>query len=202
MVHARIPVDRPIACRSDGSALVMALVMLTLLSVVALATSRGALLQQRLAGGLRNAQLAQWAAESALRAAEWRLWKAGADDATRILCGNGDHEECYLVDPQLPHSVVTRFRQRGWVEEGGTESTSIDHTLPSEDGSFRLAKNPYYLIEDLGRERTAGAGPQSESGASAQDGIEPHLYRITARATGSNKQVVRMVESTFSAKSD
>jgi type IV pilus assembly protein PilX len=205
MFHSTTYVARATPYRTRGAVLVLALIILMLASVLALGASRSALFQQRMAGGLRNAQLAEWTADSTLRAAEWRLWSASAHEATRLRCGSGAQEECYRVDPRVIHPAVERFRYgAGWVEQAGSVSRLVDYTAPSADKSFQLARNPRYLIEDLGPERAPAGGPR-ETGASGGSGhasIEPHLYRITARATGASDQVIRMVESTFSAKAD
>jgi type IV pilus assembly protein PilX len=205
MFHTTAYVARATPYRNQGAVLVVALIILMLVSVLALGASRSALFQQRMAGGLRNAQLAEWTADSTLRAAEWRLWSASTHEATRLRCGSGAQEECYRVDPQVIHPTVDRFRYAsGWVEQAGTVPRLVDYTVPGTDKSFQLARYPRYLIEDLGPQRGPAGGPR-ETGASGGSGhasIEPHLYRITARATGATDHVIRVVESTFSAKAD
>jgi type IV pilus assembly protein PilX len=71
-----------------------------------------------------------------------------------------------------------------------------------------LAANPRYIIEDLGVELPPGiSGGLHESGATGalaggSTSTNRHVYRITARATGGNKDMVRALESTFAAKSN
>lgn len=61
-----------------GVVLVVALIFLLLLTMLAISASGRSLLQERMAGGLRNGQMAEMAADTALRGAEWKLWKAAA----------------------------------------------------------------------------------------------------------------------------
>lgn len=193
-----------------GAALLVALVFLVLLTILALASSGGSLLQQKMVGATRNAQLAEWGAESAVRGAEWRLWTASSSASTRMKCGETTSlSDCYVFDRLNPNSTVVKFRtQPGWITTGATEFTKLNYSaVQTGDASPKLAEDPYYIIEDLGIERPAGVGSQHESGSTGTGGagytsIERHLYRITARSTGGNKNTIRVVESIFAAKSD
>jgi type IV pilus assembly protein PilX len=71
-----------------------------------------------------------------------------------------------------------------------------------------LANNPLYIIEDLGVELPPGvSGGLHESGVTGTGGTAyssttRHIYRITARATGGNANTIRVIETTFAAKSN
>jgi type IV pilus assembly protein PilX len=191
-----------------GVVLVVALIFLLLITVLAISASGTSLLQEKLVGGLRNSQLADWSAESALRGAEWRLWNASGDAGTRMKCGEVVLTDCYPYEVVNPNQKVVDFRTKsGWVTEGATEYKPVEYTAESTDKTFKLAKNPYYLIEDLGPELPPGAGVLHESGQTGTTGtgyenIDRHIYRITARGVGNNLNAVRVLETTFAAKSD
>ncbi|RAO75199.1 pilus assembly PilX family protein [Dyella jiangningensis] len=201
------------ARRARGTVLVVALIFLLLLTLLSIGASSHSLLQQRMAGGLRNAQQAEMGAEAALRGAEWRLWTASATSSA-LRCGKAVLTDCYLDDPSVgPAEAVRVFRtSQGWVTGYGTEygaaNGGIDFTRPApDDGHAALAYNPRYLIEDLGPELPPDTGVQHESGASGAGGVgytstSRHIYRITARSTGGSANTVRVFESTFSAKGD
>lgn len=194
--------------RQEGAVLVMALIFLVLLTVLAVGASGRSLLQERMAGSLRNAQLAQMAAESALRGAEWRLWTLGAQGGVDCSTLAG----CYPYTPGQPHPKVKAFRESaGWVTDGAVEykgeSGGYDYTRlgssrlgADEKAIATFVSNPRYIIEDLGLERPPGAGAQRESGVSgnASNG-HLHIYRITARGVGRTADMVRVIESTFAA---
>ncbi|WP_201314436.1 PilX N-terminal domain-containing pilus assembly protein [Dyella sp. EPa41] len=197
--------------REQGVVLVVALVFLVLLTILGISAATHSLLQERMAGGLRNAQQAEMSAEAALRGAEWRLWKASSSVDANVRCGATVLTDCYLYDPAVPVAVVTQFRTRaGWLPSAGTEYNAsnggIDFTQSSAGlENAALAHNPRYLIEDLGEERPPGVGSQHESGvtSSANTGAgnpSTHIYRITARGVGGSENAVRVVESTFGAK--
>ncbi|MGF6709878.1 type IV pilus assembly protein PilX [Luteibacter sp. W1I16] len=195
--------------RQRGVVLVVALIFLLLVTMLAVSASGTSMLQQRLAGGQRNAQLALWSAETAIRGAEWRLWRASSDAATRMQCGNGALSNCYDYDPDPPTtSKALLFRNAsGWVTDGATKYDAVDLTQASSDQTFALGSNPYYIIEDLGLELPPNSGLQHESGSTGSTGVgytstNRHLYRITARGMGNNQNAIRVIETTFAAKSD
>jgi type IV pilus assembly protein PilX len=212
MRHVGFTVGNPHR-HEHGTVLVVALIFLLLLTLLSISASSHSLLQQRMAGGLRNAQQAEMGAEAALRGAEWRLWTASATGSA-MRCGSTVLTDCYLYDASAgPAEAVRVFRSGpGWVASYGTEygarNGGVDFAHPaSDEGNAALAYNPRYLIEDLGPELPPDTGAQHESGASGAGGIgytstSRHIYRITARSTGGSANTIRVLESTFSAKGD
>lgn len=209
------PSRRQSARAQRGVVLVVALVFLLLLTMLAISATGRSLLQERMAGGLRNAQMAELSAETALRGAEWRLWRAGNNAS--VNCGTTVITDCYVYDPAKPIANVNKFRSSaGWEVGGATEykghSGGYDYTtlegskLSDDEKKLAvLAKNPHYIIEDMGPELPPGVGKPHESGVSSSSNTGPtntgrHIYRITARATGGNSNTVRVLESTFAAK--
>jgi len=199
-----------------GAALLVALIFLLLLSIIAIAASERSLLQERMAGGLRNAQQAQISAETALRGAEWALWSRTATLGGRFNCLNGsisNDDGCTTYNPADPlygpTGDVTTFRtSQGWITTIGHvykgANNSTDYTSSSL-GTAQLANNPIYLIEDMGTEQPPDTGAAHESGATGSNNtaagqLTMHIFRITTRATGGNANAVRVVQSTFDAQ--
>lgn len=221
--HSRIPGARIASGigvgAQRGAVLVVALIFLLLMTMLAISASGRSLLQERMVGGLRNAQLAEMGAEAALRGAEWKLWSAAGNGAG-VVCGTTVITECYIHDPQSPVANVTAFRgDNGWATAGAVEYKGSGDSFALKDmgGSTligaeqrelaKLAENPRYLIEDLGPEQPLGGGSAHESGVtsstdSGPGNISKHIYRITARSTGGSANTVRVLESTFAAKSN
>ncbi len=219
-MFTRHPIQRPrpVPRAQRGVVLIIALIFLLLLTILAISASGRSLLQERMAGGLRNAQQAELSAETALRGAEWTLWKSTSSlTAAPLMCGSGILVgSCYIYDPNTaPYAadgVVTKFRNSKVWEDGGAAT----YKGPAGDKDYtdtgmktaKLAKNPVYIIEDLGVELPPGvSGGPHESGATGSGGTghastSRHVYRITARATGGSENTVRVLESTFAAKSN
>ena len=202
----------PVAAQR-GVVLVVALIFLLLITILAVSASGTSLLQLRLSGGLRSSQLADLGAESALRGAEWKLWTAS--NLTPVICTtNGPG--CYLYDPATPNTTVATFRNsHGWVDDssgddsgtgGGTKYKAGTLKTASADGTYKLARDPLYIIEDMGVELPPGTGTQHESGQTAPGtgvtSTDSHIYRITARSAGANSNTVRVIETTFAAKAN
>jgi type IV pilus assembly protein PilX len=190
--------------RQAGVVLVIALIFLLLITILAIAASGTSLMQLRLAGGLRSSQLADFGAESALRGAEWRLWTASNLDP--MACTTSG-PVCYKYDATVSNTDVDTFRNSpGWVDTGSTVYSEGTLTAESTDKTFKLTKDPVYIIEDLGVELPAGAGSQHESGQSSpgtgNTSVDSHIYRITSRSTGANDNTVRVIETTFAAKAN
>ena len=189
-----------------GAVLVIALIFLLLLTILAVGASNRSLLQQRMAGGLLNAQRAQMSAQTALRGAEWRLWSSAAKVGTTLGCGTALFPSCYIFDPLNPVTNAVNFRTRpGWITAGSEEYLGNEGSINFTTGDDKLAENPRYIVEDLGLVRPPGSGPQHESGATGASGsgagqINLEIFRITARATGGDPNTISVLESTFDAQ--
>ncbi len=204
----------PQRAHQRGAVLLVALIFLILLTLLAIGASSGSLLQQRMVAATRSAQLAVMSGNTALRGAEWKLWTVpglcnGAGASIAPSTG------CVLYDPSAApyaaNGTVTQFRtgNNAWLSLAGpityTGANGAGYTSASDApgiGSPNVAANPQYIIEDMGAATVGGS--QHESGGTGFNGytkgINIHVYRITARATGGTKSTVRVVESTFDAQ--
>lgn len=207
--------------RQQGAVLLVALIFLILLTLLAIGASSGSLLQQRMVAATRSAQLAQMSADTALRGAEWKIWGTSSVIGGYLICDAGDINAttgCVKYDPQSPlygtgtGNYVTQFRtgNNAWLTTGieytGTNGSGFTSKATSPTvASPNVASNPRYIIEDMGLVKPPGAGPQHESGVTGSNNggaghINIHIYRVTARATGGNQNVVRVAQSTFDAQ--
>jgi type IV pilus assembly protein PilX len=204
--------------RQRGFALMMALIFLMLITMLAISSSRHALLQQRMAGSLRNVQQARMSAETALRGVEYKMWSMARQPGIHLHCRDGalsSDDGCIIFRPMSPAytttGAVTTFQTApGWISNIGQRYTGParkGYTGNSVAPTATLAKDPMYIIEDLGSERPPGVGALHESGNtgpnnSGAEQVDIHIYRITARGTGGNPNVVSVVQSTFDAPVD
>ncbi|MET0256032.1 MAG: PilX N-terminal domain-containing pilus assembly protein [Luteibacter sp.] len=182
--------------RQRGAVLVLAMIFLVVLTLVAISVSSRSLIQERMAGAMRNAQQAQWSAENALRGAEWMLFSGNPG----VACYNSSN-------PSTVSAKVTAFRRSSvWLVDGATEykgaGVSIDYRTATTDEALStavMARNPWYTIEYLGQDLSpsGGTSPAREAGSSGTATARFYLYRITARASGSSPNTIRVVETTF-----
>ncbi len=202
-----------------GAVLVVALIFLLLMTILAISASGRSLLQERMVGGLRNAQQAQIGAEAAIRGAEWTLWSLPAS-GVKLTCPGTALPNCYPFDPGHSNADVTAFRSTaGWPTAGSTEykgdNDGLDYTTMSgstlstdQKVLAKLAHNPRYIIERLGLETAPGVGSQIEGGVTAVYGSSSTpstalwIWRVTARSSGGSENTVRVLESTYAAPSN
>lgn len=193
--------------RSNGFVLVLALIFLALLTLLTLAASQNAFLQQRMATAMRDAVSARMSAASALRAAEFSLWVRGKPPLCTAEQPSADGCMVHRVPSAAyeANGLYARFRTHsGWLSGLGVADRRYgDQALSDQAGAARFAHAPRYLIEDLGTLRAPGTGQLHESGNTGPDQAQAewslHIYRITARGVGAREHGVSIMQSTFNA---
>lgn len=196
-----------------GAALIVGLIMLLLLTLIGVAGMRDTLLQEKMAGNMRDRELAFQAAESALRAAELVL--AGtAEPAFNNTAGMYDLNSAAGKDAMkrekdgAPGVPVTE--QAFWQQASRwTSAKSVEYPKALED----VVAPPRYVIERLGNalsadksSYTGGADPNVVTDITA--GVEvPEVvtypdYRITARGQGATEDTIVVLQSTFRRKQE
>jgi len=118
--------------RQSGAALLVALVMLLVSTLIGLASIRGTTLNERMSSNMLDRSLSYQAAESALRAAERAL---AIDQTLGVDCTIAT-ESC----PPMPANTFANANNGGWT-------TVIDSFLVNDD---RLDSQPQYYIEKMG----------------------------------------------------
>jgi type IV pilus assembly protein PilX len=172
-VLARI--DRRARAAQHGAVLVVALVFLLLMTLLGVTAMRGTTLQERMAGNLRDNNLALQAAEAALREGEQFLQQAalppfaGADG---------------LLQPQSESGQAEYWEGYDWDGNSRVAATF--------DGVAQgPAAAPRYVIEEL--------PPVVATGDSQKFGALPDVgfYRVTAYAVGGTTDAVSIIQSTY-----
>lgn len=210
-----IELDRPIHLlprRQRGATLVVGLLFLVLMTLVATVAMRQSITQERMAGGLRNYSLARNGAESAARQAERSLFDYYLTSNGAVLVGDA-------IASQGVHMIggVASYRTDRALDGGVGPSTQFDSSIhdftdTSAMATAALAAQPEFAIEDLGRVRPPGAGPQGEGGATGKENYEGsgggspagnsdiRMYRVTAKSTGGLDTVTRTVETSYAGR--
>lgn len=155
--------------RQQGVALITGLIFMVVLTLIVLASMRGSILEEKMAGNSRSQNLAFQAAEAGLRAGQQAL-DSPVDPAT----GPG-----YFDVGEVPTGIVSTD---DWKTFDWTAAANAGLVYPGVEGV-------QYVIEKLSlRTGTAGnddLGYTPQSG-SPRDG----LYRITARGVASGNSPV------------
>lgn len=192
----------------------MGLIFLVLISLIAAVGMRQSVTQERMAGGLRNDSLARSGAETAARAGEREIYDWYLTSNGTVLTGD---ESCSLGVCRKDAVTARNFREAApadfYTAGADVLPTSLVDYAATSEYTARLAEQPVFVKEALGRVRPQGAGAAMEGGATGTENYEGsgggspagnsdlRLYRVTARATGGLDTVVRTVETTYIARS-
>ena len=148
------------------------LVMMTLLGVTAMQTT---LLEEKMAGNLRDEILAFQAAEAALREGEMFLQQIALPEFD----GSNGLYDYAQVETQAPDPVTWS----GWATSGRTMATIMSG----------VASQPRYIIEQL-------ITVPAEKGGSVQQSattMTSNMYRVTARGVGGTESAVVILQSDY-----
>ena len=160
----------------SGAVLIISLVMLLLLTIIGISGTQTSSLEEKMAGNMRDKNLAFQAAESALIVAENSLAPPAVlptfDDA-----GTGGF---YSEDSTIP-SQSALITDTFWLNQAVATSTVT--------GLGNGIEKPTYIIQRA----TLSACPGSAVGAT-----DCRSYRITVRATGGSVNTVVILQSTVS----
>lgn len=162
-----------------GSALLVSLVMLLLISLIAVGAMQGSILQERMSTNLLDRELAFQSAEAALRGAEQQLQTQTADwrsNQTFVYTVNGVN-----ADGNAPPDWIASPQEVDAAARTGGLAGTVQN----------VARQPDYYIEEIDT-------PVSGS-STALEGEDPGavVFRITARGFGGTEESVVIVRSVY-----
>ncbi len=171
---------------SRGFSLVMVLIFLVLLTILGVTAMQMSTLEERMAGNLRDENLAFQAAESALREAETFLSSVTLPDFGTTSS----------TTPGLYHA-----QRNPWPGRDNPQAWAGWNAAPSSNG-YRVyggvlngvATPPRYVIEQL---PPVTVDPQSSVKLGDGVGQFAQVFRITARGTGGTNNAVVFLQTTF-----
>ena len=194
------------AARQRGVALISALLLLMIITILALSMFRSFPTQEKIAGNVREKERAFHAADSALQYAEYWLMAGNNIANGDTICGaqatllNGNLNEGQICSnvlytyPPAAAGLIPSVNNAPWIVGAGTVPNIGTQYIPNgmtvatANGSLTTANNdttyysaPVYYIADLG---AAGDG-QGEA------------YQIDAYAYGGSANTIAVVESIY-----
>lgn len=167
--------------RQSGSALIISLVFLLVLTVLSVAAMQGTTMQERMAGNYRETNEALQAAEAALRTAERYLELA--------VIGPFDGSVTGLYQPITGTELQTAITDGTPVERWQVVADANWQAVP---GTSYQGQAPNYIIEQL-------RAYQDPLGSLAADEPLPEnqYYRVTARGYGASGELGSILQSTY-----
>jgi len=200
--------------KQTGAALAIGMMLLLIISVIGITSMKSALLQEKMAGGLKSRELSDAAALTLLAAGESFLQNYyKSSNGTLLSVGIAP-----VVEPRT--DMVRSFRTERNMDEGFTHP--LGESLISRFNG-ELAEEPRMLIEDIESAAASFAGSTgggaplmtdtsgeagegssaSNSGSSSDSGYNEGLirkYRVIAKATDSTGYIYTGFESVVSVK--
>ena len=157
--------------QQSGITLIIGLVMLLLLTIIMLAAMRVTSLEERMAGNLRNQNIAFQAAESALREAEATIFISthapqALDNPYRVF----NIDDWLFQDPTDPVCVSGLCKTSSLIPPDEIDSMVFKK---AETGIDDISQEPEYIIEYMG-EKCDFTNPERRF----------VIFRITARGWG------------------
>jgi type IV pilus assembly protein PilX len=168
-----------IASHQSGAVLIISLIVLLLLTLIGASSIQTTSLEEKMAGNLRDRNLAFQAAESALNAAEASLDPPNALPAFTDAGSGGFYTETSTI-PTAAAILADSF----WTSNPNATSTVTTLTLGNG------ITTPVYIIQKLPAAcfNAAGCPPNPTSTP----------YRVTVRATGASTNTVVILQSIYS----
>lgn len=175
--------------RQRGAILIVSLLLLLVLTIVGVTAMQMTLMQERMAGGSRDMNMALQGAEAALREGE-RLIRTQTQ--IPIACSTA-----------TPGCTVWKENVIGQVEhqpiewwKANARTFGMDDDSVTLAGDAELGEEPQYVIDELPAVRTDGG---AEIGGGS-DIPYRYFYRITARSTGGSGNAETILQSTFARR--
>lgn len=160
-----------------GIVLIVGLLLLLIMAMFALSASQSTRLQERMAGNVRDADLAFQAAESGIRSAENYLWTLAAPPTACAVLMSG----CFVFPQATLPQDMNRY---AW-----TSADSLEFGAPGSQEIPNVANDPRYVIEEFER--------VSETPEEGRPKTWKTYYRITAVGFGGSKTAKALLQSTF-----
>ena len=169
---ARHPDFAKAGVHERGSALIVGLVFLLVLTLIGVAAMGTTTMQERMAGNLRDRNLAFQAAEAALREGEQFLQQAALPPFDGSTTG--------LIMREERGGRTVFWNTFNWAEQSRAATAIPAVTQP-----------PRYVIEEM--PPIAGSGDSLRFGPLPDVGV----YRVTARSTGGTNDAVVILQTTY-----
>lgn len=166
-----------------GATLIISLLLLMVLTLIGVTAMRTTTLEEKMAGNMRDQNIAFQAAEAALRAGENWLAQQTTEPATHGNCAAAPCDQVWVLN--TPNQGD--FLDTQWWKATTQAQTYSDATLTDVKTPPQYFVEHYTLIADS---LVVGQGPKT-----GRD-----IYRITARGTGGTDNAQAILQTTYTRR--
>ncbi|MDH5324193.1 MAG: PilX N-terminal domain-containing pilus assembly protein [Gammaproteobacteria bacterium] len=167
--------------KQNGTALLVSIVVLTILTLLGMSSLRNASTEEKMAGNMRDKDLAFQAAEAALRAAEKYI-----DD--NVISVNA-------FDTNGSDGLYDNSDDRIWKNITWTNTDSLEYS--DFDSQYKVSSAPRYVIQHLASSNSGVGKVTLKNYGQGIGAGQIETFLITARATGGSSHSVVMLQSTY-----
>lgn len=198
--------------RQQGVVLITGLILLVLLTIIGVTASRSTLLEERMAGNMKDQNVAFQSAEAALRVAENYL--NGASLGNFVIDTNAS---TLAKDPTGLYSATMSTSSERWEQAVWDDGGSVAYPRTPDDLTVATitpagaAAPPRYIIEDMSNALKCTTGSTSSCALNpvelfkdkggSMGGLGPvseaGVFRVTARGVGTSANTVVFVQSYY-----
>jgi len=184
--------DGYVTTRQRGAVLITGLIFLVVLTLLGTTALQGTLLEEKMAGNLRDETLAFQAAEAALRSGERFLEQVtlpefnGSNGLYHHACSSAQNPDAENED--APYSCPPTPDPVAEMKWNADDSREID--VVAMEG---VASQPRYFIEQLPSVPLMGDGGSAQQSPS----LLSSMFRIVAQGTGGTESAATLLQSTY-----
>jgi len=164
-----------------GSVLIIALIMMVVLTMLGVTGMKSSVLEEKMAGNLRDSQLAFQAAEATLREAEQFI------DDNIVSTTNFDTDGSDGLYEKSPGKL--------WKQINWDSNDSLEFSNFSSNSSINTS--PRYIIQHLASQLNDVDNLNLDNYGQGTGAGRVEMFLITARATGNSGNTVVMLQSTY-----
>lgn len=167
--------------KQTGSVLIIALIMMVVLTMLGVTGMKSSVLEEKMAGNLRDSQLAFQAAEATLREAEQFI------DENIVSTTNFDTDGSDGLYEKSPGKL--------WKQINWDINDSLEFSNFSSNSSINTS--PRYIIQHLASQLNDVDNLNLDNYGQGTGAGRVEMFLITARATGNSGNTVVMLQSTY-----
>ncbi|HEC17809.1 MAG TPA: hypothetical protein ENI97_00505 [Gammaproteobacteria bacterium] len=168
-----------------GAALLVSLIILVVMTLLGVSSMRTSVMEEKMAGNMRDNELAFQAAEAALRAAEKHI----KDNIISTTAFDNDGS-----DGLYDNSDERIWENINWTNADSLEYTGFDSTTTT---GVNVSSAPRYVIQHLTSVGSASAKLNQSNYGQGTGAGEVQAFTITARGTGGSDNAVVYLQSTY-----
>jgi len=164
----------------SGSALIISLIILVAMTLIGITAMRTTVLEEKMAGNMRNKEIAFQAAEATLRAAERYI----QNNVISTVAFDTDGS-----DGLYNHDDVRIWENISWTDADSLENSDFN-------SSYNVATPPRFVIQHLSTTGDSDKVVLDNIGEGTGGG-NVETFLITARGTGTTDNAVVYIQSTW-----